>query len=173
MEILKENCKRLKLEIKRWNKEVYARDKNARQTLIAKIEVLDQCDDNGNLTEEKRIERVELLSQLRIMEEKEAAMIKQKARALWLINRDTNSKYFHSSLRWQRIKNEICWLRINGVWCEEPNRVKSHIKSFFECRFEATPGLKLNLDGVGSRPYLGLIMTSYVALYLSQKFWKL
>jgi len=78
MEILKEKCKRLKLEIKRWNKEVYARDKNVRQTLIAKIEALDQCDDDGNLTEEKRIERVELLSQLRIMEEKEAAMISRR-----------------------------------------------------------------------------------------------
>ena len=155
MEILKEKCKRLKLEIKRWNKKVYARDNNARQTLIVKIAVLDQCDDDGNLTEEKRIERVELLSQLRIMEEKEAAMIKKKVRVVWLINGDTNSKNFHSSLRWQRVKNEICGLRINGVWCEEPNRVKSHIKSFSECRFEATLGLNLNIDGVGFKTISG------------------
>jgi len=97
MEILKEKCKSLKSEIKCWNKEVYARDKSVRQTLIAKIVELDQCDDDGNLLEDKRIERVELLSQLRIMEEKEVAMIKQKVRVVRLNNGDTNSKYFHSS----------------------------------------------------------------------------
>ena len=58
-------------------------------------------------------------------------------------------------MRWQRVKNEICGLSINSVWCEEPNRVKSHIKSFFEFRFEAIPGLKLNLDGVGFKSISG------------------
>jgi len=55
MEILKEKCKSLKSEIKCWNKEVYARDKSVRQTLIAKIDELYQCDDDGNLHEDKRI----------------------------------------------------------------------------------------------------------------------
>jgi len=58
---------------------------------------------------------VEMLSQLRTLDEREVAMTKQKARVEWLNNEDTNSRFFHSSLRWRRAKNDIVGLRINGV----------------------------------------------------------
>jgi len=56
-----------------------------------------------------------MLSQLRTLDEREVAMTKQKARVEWLNNEDTNSRFFHSSLRWRRAKNDIVGLRINGV----------------------------------------------------------
>jgi len=138
--------------------------------LIDEISELDQCDDEGTLQDDKRVKRVEMLSQLRTLNEREVTMTKQKAGVEWLNNGDTNSRFFHSSLRWRRAKNDIVGLRINGVWCEEPCRVKCHIKSYFERRFEALPGLKLNLDGVSFKNITGLIMRCCVPLFLSQRF---
>jgi len=59
MENLREKLKWMKLQIKRWNKEVFVSDKIARQKLIDKISELDQCDDEGTLQDDKRVKRVE------------------------------------------------------------------------------------------------------------------
>jgi len=37
---------------------------------------------------------------------------------------------------------------INDVWCKEVSRVKSQVKRYFESRFRARSGVKINLDGV-------------------------
>jgi len=62
-------------------------------------------------------------------------MLKQKSRAEWLKSGDTNSKFYHSMLRWMRARNDLVEICINGTWCEDPQHVKSHIKRYFETRF--------------------------------------
>jgi len=39
-------------------------------------------------------------------------------------------------------------LRTNGTWCEEVSIVNSQVKQFFDSRFDAKLGIRLNLDGV-------------------------
>ena len=39
-------------------------------------------------------------------------------------------------------------IHIDGSWCEDPQRVKSQVKWFFERIFKAPQECKLNLDGV-------------------------
>jgi len=80
MDYLKEKLKRTKKVLKQWNKEVFSSFIKRKQELLAEIEELDHCDDEGTLQEDKRIKRVEILSQLRGMEEKELDMVRQKAR---------------------------------------------------------------------------------------------
>jgi len=155
MEHLKEKLKRLKMEIKRWNKDVFSNSKHVRQKLIVEIDQLDKRDDEGTLQESEKVLRVDLLSQLRNMDDREIAMTKQKARVEWLSSGDTNSNFFHSRLRWQRAKNGLASLTINGVWCEDPITVKSQVKNFFENRFEYNPMPKLNLDGVSFKNIFG------------------
>jgi len=83
--------------------------------MLAELEVLDQCDDDDSLQEDARVKRVDLLSQLRNMEEKEVFMLKQKARVYWLKSGDINSRFYHSRLRWRRNKNDLVELSIDGV----------------------------------------------------------
>lgn len=137
------------MEIKCWNKKVFSSNKSMRQKFIAEIEELDQWDDEGNLQYDKRVKRVDLLSQLRSIEKREVAMPKRKASVEWLNSGDTNSKFYPSTLRRRRAKNDIVGVRINGVWCEESSSVKIQVESYFESRFDAKPRLKMNLDGVG------------------------
>jgi len=151
LEDIKDKFKRLKCEIRQWNIEVNSNNKTRKQELVAQIEELDKCDDEDSLQKEKRILRVDLLSQSRSLEDKEAAMLKQKARVQWLKKEDSNSNYFHSKLRWRRARNDLVGIRIARSWCEDPHRVKSQAKWFFERRFEAPQVCKLNLDGVRFR----------------------
>jgi len=92
--------------------------------------------------------RADLLCQLRSLEEKKEALLKQKSRVEWIKSGDSNSGFFHSKLRW---RTSLRGIRINGTWCEDPQCVKSQVKQFFESRFEASSKCKLNLDGVSFR----------------------
>ena len=122
--------------------------------MLAELEVLDQCDDDDSLQEDARVKRVDLLSQLRNMEEKEVFMLKQKARVYWLKSGDINSRFYHSRLRWRRNKNDLVGLSIDGVWCEEVSIVKCKVKRYFESRFGVRSRSKINLDGVNFKNIL-------------------
>jgi len=148
MKGVKEKLKRVRIEVKQWNKEAVCNTKSRKQQLLAEIEDLDQHDDDENLSEDMRVKRVEMLSQLRSLEEKEIAILKQKARVEWLKSGDTNSKFYHSILRWRATKNDIVGLRINGVWCEDVSCVKGQVKGYFEGRFGENLMNRANLDGV-------------------------
>jgi len=62
-------------------------------------------------------------------------MVRQKAKVDWLKGAYTNSKFYHLRLRWRRAKSEIEGLWIDKVWCEDPARVKSYVKGYFESKF--------------------------------------
>jgi len=147
MVVLKVKLKGLKKELNLWKKEVFSTYTRNKKELVAEIERIDRYDDKGNLQEDLRVRRVELLSQLRNME-KELAMVRQKAKVDWLKGADTNSKFYHSRLRWRRAKSEIEGLWINEVWCEDPTKVKSYMKGYFESRFGVNERFRLNLDKV-------------------------
>jgi len=148
LEDIKNKFKRVKCEIKQWYSVVNSSARMKKKELVAQIEELDNCDDEDDLREEEKILRGDLLSQLRRLEEKEEAMLKQKSRVEWIKNGDSNSKFSHSKLRWRRGRNDLVGIFIDGSWCEDPIRVKSQVKQFFERRFEVPPKCKLKLDGV-------------------------
>jgi len=69
-------------------------------------------DDIDELDENKIRERRELLSQLQDINVRNESLLQQKSRALWIKQGDSNSKYFHASIRWRRLRNEI-----KGIHC--------------------------------------------------------
>jgi len=145
---IKEKLKRLKVKIKHWNMVDTSNTKSLKRQLVAHIEELDKCDDEETLNDDMRVKRVDVLRQLRSLEDKEVAMLKQKSRIEWLKSGDTNTKFFHSRLRWRRAKNDIVELCINNTWYDEVSSVKDQVKQYFESRFTTKSEIKLNLDGV-------------------------
>jgi len=61
-------------------------------------------------------------------------LFKQKARVKWQEVGDLNTRYFHTMLKWRRVKNTIRGLYIDGEWNEELSRVKDEIKNQFRQR---------------------------------------
>jgi len=78
--------------------------------------VLDCRDEDGTLEEELGMRRMELLSKLRGINERVLKLVIQECIMNWLEKGDTNSRYFHSRLKWRRNGNELVGLDIDGVW---------------------------------------------------------
>jgi len=130
---------------------------------LAEITVLDCKDKDGNLEEELRLRNMELLSELRCINERELAIVIQKSRVNWLEKGNTNYRYFHSRLRWRRNRNELVGLDIDGVWVEEPQAVKEKVKNYMERRFVAIKqGEGLILKGFSLWLFLKLIVYNIV-----------
>jgi len=91
---------------------------------------------------------VELLSRLREIDRKIDSLISQKARMNWLKFGDARTKFYHSSIKWRRLRNELKGVEIRGQWCEEPCTVRIEAKKLFENRFKATKDLGVRLDAV-------------------------
>ena len=79
---------------------------------------------------------------------KQEAIVQQKARKNWLKQGDLNTKFFHSSVKWRRMRNGINGVEVNGQWCEEKEVVMNKVREFFEARFVGEPEPVVRLDNV-------------------------
>jgi len=80
MEVIKEKLKVLKWEIKQSDEEVFNMSKIREQHLLAKIEQIDQREDDGYLRKDMRVRQMELLSEIRCLAERELAILWHKSR---------------------------------------------------------------------------------------------
>jgi len=112
--VFKEKLKKLKFDLKVWNREVFGDVNQIGEILNKKIEELDARDDVEDLDEEGRVERRSLLAEQNENAFRQEAVIHQKARLKWLRNGDLNSKFFHSVVKWRRARNEINGLFVDG-----------------------------------------------------------
>ncbi len=145
---LKEKLKLLKSDLKSWNKDVFGNLDTAKRKILQEIEALDCLDCEGGLVDFERRKRMELTSRLKENEIKMESLICQKARANWFKFGDSCTRYFHSSVRWRRIRNEVKGVTVGDQWCEEPSTVRLEAKNLFEARFKATKDLGVRLDEV-------------------------
>jgi len=112
------------------------------------MEALDDKDDCEGLDDNGRMRRLELLSQLGLVEKKLNSIYRQKARANWIKHGDMNSNFFHRAIRWRCLKNEVKGVEVDSQWCEEPQVVRREAMLMFEKRFMATQDVGVNLGSV-------------------------
>ena len=118
--------------------------------LQKRITELDTKDEENELDMYERGERRSLLADLNKNLFKQEAIWKQKARQKWLKQGDLNTKFFHTSVKWRRAKNELHGVLENGQWCENKDEEKNKVREFFEARFVRNEELPLKLDNVKS-----------------------
>ena len=131
----KDKLKILKADLKVWNRDVFGYMDTSKKRIVEEI---DNQDDSNSLGEDDKLKRMELLSQLRVVDNKTESLCRQKAREKWLKFGDTNSRYYHSMLRWRRLRNEVKGVEVDSLWSEEPDFVHREAKKLFEDRFQAT-----------------------------------
>jgi len=91
---------------------------------------------------------MKLLSELKLVLENERSLLNQKARVSWLEQGNTNTKYFHSRIRWRRIKNELKRVDLNGSWCEDPCKVREEVRQVFVKHFSTPKYFSFNLQNI-------------------------
>jgi len=144
----KEKLKRMKGDLKAWNMDVFGNIHSKKREILQAIADFDNQDCLSNLTESDRAKRCELIGCLRDIDKKLDSIMCQKARVNWLKYGDSCTKFYHSTLRWRRLRNEVKGVEVGGQWCEEPSIVRFEAKKIFEQRFKATKDFGVRLDGV-------------------------
>ena len=144
----KEKLKALKGDLKVWNRDVFGNLHTSKKRILQDLEALDCLDCSNDLGEYDRLKRVELVGRLKETERKLDSLTCQKARAKWLKDGDLCTRFFHSSLRWRRLRNEVKGVEVGGIWCEEPGTVRQEAKNLFQNRFSATKDFGVRLDMV-------------------------
>ena len=120
IKVLKEKFKLLKADLKFWNKDVFGNLNSTKQSILQDIENLDCQDSQGCLEEIQRKLRSDLVRRLWENDAKIESLLRQKAITNWLRYDDSCTRFFHSSLRWRRLRNEVKGVDVGGLWCEEP-----------------------------------------------------
>lgn len=144
--IIKEKFKRLKLDLKWWNKEVFGNLDKCIEDRKEEIYQLDILDDAFGLDDSEVIRRNEVTALLfRDLRYKDS-LISQKANCKWLREGDNNSKIFHRCINSRRKRNEICGTFIDGVWREEVQEVKQGISNHFKTQFRKSSSACLSME---------------------------
>ena len=120
----------------------------SKKRILQELEDLDCQDCIVDLREYDRLKRFELVGHLKETEKKLDSLICKKARANWFKNGNSCTKFFHSSLRWRRLRNKVKGVEVRGIWCEEPTTVRQEAKKLFENRFKAMKDFGVRLDKV-------------------------
>jgi len=166
---LKDKLKMLKGDLKVWNRDVYGNLHTKNRDILQEIESMDCQDMNDVQLGSVRVEIVELMSRLREIDSKIDSLISQKARMNWLKYRDSCTKFYHSSIRWRRLRNELEGVEVGGQWCEEPCTVRIEAKKLFENRFKATNDLGVRLDAIESKMLTQEENLSLMAVFIEEE----
>ncbi|GAU47952.1 hypothetical protein TSUD_06860 [Trifolium subterraneum] len=145
--VLKEKFRLLKERLRKWNKEVYGYlDLNIEKTVneINDIEnMLGDDDMEVELTRRQGLNK-EFWSQLYHKE----SLLKQKSRTRWVKEGDSNSRYFHESIKSRRRRNQLVALKDGDRWVQGVDEVKRFVKNFFENNFKENWANRPNLNGI-------------------------
>lgn len=130
--------KRLKLELKVWNKEVFGNvnvpitDLEERLGMVQSAIVAQGYSDD--LLDEEVCLQAELNSFLSLRNE----MLRQKSRVDWLKDGDRNITFFHRCVKLKQTRSSISALRIDGELVSDLNRISDHLIKYFTDLFGPT-----------------------------------
>jgi exonuclease III len=148
--VLKEKFRLLKECLRKWNKEVYGFiDLNIEKTVkeLNELEgLLEGNDGNFDPTIRKYLNN-DFWNQLHLKEN----LLKQKSRMKWVQEGDSNSRYFHESIKSRRRKNQLVALKDGDQWIQGVDEVKGFVKNFFELNFNERRKNRPNLNGIHFR----------------------
>ncbi|XP_045831494.1 uncharacterized protein LOC123922866 [Trifolium pratense] len=145
--VLKEKFKLLRESLKNWNKEVFGfLDLNIEKTITNINEFEDLLANSDGDLDDLKLEGLnkEFWKQLHFKE----SLLKQKSRTTWIREGDSNSKYFHQSIKSRRRRNQLVALKDGNHWVQGVDDVKSFVKNFFEKNFTEEWSNRPLLDGV-------------------------
>ncbi|GKV50356.1 hypothetical protein SLEP1_g57064 [Rubroshorea leprosula] len=146
--VCKEKLKRLRNKLKKWNSEVFGSFENQIAEAAAKINEVDNKNEDGEITEEDILLRRERFSELWEAWQRREVAWKQKTKLDWVQQGDVNSKLFHRVMNSNRRRKLIRGIYKDGVWIEEPSVVKQEVREYFNKIFQEEQWDRPKLGGL-------------------------
>ncbi|MCH80366.1 LINE-1 reverse transcriptase like, partial [Trifolium medium] len=146
--VIKEKLKRLKEELRGWNREVFGiLDLNIEKTVkeLNEVEGLAATDGVNSVLVDKADVNKKFWDQLHFKE----SLIKQKSRLKWVSEGDSNTRFFHASIKSRRRRNQLVMLRRGDEWIQGVDNIKMEVKNHFEGNFTEEWDNRPFLHGIG------------------------
>jgi hypothetical protein len=123
--------KALKVDLRKWNEEVFGHVGQRKKVLLDGIQEFGIIGEGRALTEEERVIKDDFSRELERLLLCEEVSWRQKSRALWLRERNKNTKFFHRVANSNRRNNTIEYLTVNRSLSLDATAIKAHIVQFF------------------------------------------
>ncbi|GJV99272.1 RNA-directed DNA polymerase, eukaryota [Tanacetum coccineum] len=124
------------MEIRVWVAVQKQRQSGRLNDIKSKLIDIDSILDQGGVTKEILLSRMNLMNQIHDLNSNEARDHMQKAKVQWAIEGDENSKFFHGIINRKRAYLSVKGVMVDGVWVDDPTCVKEEFKSHFSKRFQ-------------------------------------
>ncbi|GJV65988.1 RNA-directed DNA polymerase, eukaryota [Tanacetum coccineum] len=130
----------LKDRIRVWLSIHKANSRSDTDILKEELRLCDELIDKGMGSSEVVQNRLEILNKIHQVQKNQASEISQKAKIKWAIEGDENVKFFHGILNKKRSQSQIRGVMANGVWIDDPVKVKDeflmHFRSSLHISFQ-------------------------------------
>nr|GFC30018.1 RNA-directed DNA polymerase, eukaryota [Tanacetum cinerariifolium] len=126
----------LKKEIRAWIAIYNRNQKGHVEEIKSKLKNIDQIVDQGMVTDDILLSRVDLMKQLHDVQSSNNRDVVQKAKVRWAIEGDENSKYFHAIINKKRAHLSVKGVLFDGDWVDDPICVKQEFCNYFATRFQ-------------------------------------
>jgi hypothetical protein len=137
MYVLSEKLKRLKVELKTWNKNVFGNIHEIVKLARSKVDSIQVLLDTNGPTdlvlEQEKLAQVDLENALHM----EELFWHEKSKVKWHCDGDRNTAYFHKIAKIRRATNQISSLRNGEISLNSPDEVNAHIVNHFTTLFNA------------------------------------
>nr|GEU84055.1 putative RNA-directed DNA polymerase, eukaryota, reverse transcriptase zinc-binding domain protein [Tanacetum cinerariifolium] len=133
--------KYLKSKIRVWNITSRSSVNNAKMQYKSDLDAIDEIIDSGNGDEIATNKRVEIINKLLGIDHLQSMEAAQKAKIKWAVEGDENSSFFQGMLKKKRNILNVRGVMVDGVWVDNPVRVKREFYEYFKARF-CQPGRK-------------------------------
>jgi hypothetical protein len=124
--------KALKTDLKQWNEEVFGNVGVHKKKLEKGMCELDLIAEDRPLSEKEKFKREEFSRNLERHVLLEEVSWRQKSRALWLKEGDSNTKFFHRLANSHRRHNTIEALVVDGRLTDDRTVIHDHIVEFYK-----------------------------------------
>ncbi|XP_057790774.1 uncharacterized protein LOC131007877 [Salvia miltiorrhiza] len=127
--------KRLRYDIKVWNKDVFGNVDNSIGLFQNHLAVTQNQISETGYTDELFDEEIRLQAELNVALSRKNNLLQQKSRASWLQDGDRNTTFFHRMIKFKRRNTLITRLNIDGVDVYDPSIIEQHIIGHFSALF--------------------------------------
>nr|GEV33423.1 RNA-directed DNA polymerase, eukaryota [Tanacetum cinerariifolium] len=101
----------------------------------SELEAINSIIDRGNGGEVEVNTRADIINKILKIDKLHSMEMAQKAKVKWIVEGDKNSSFFHGMLNKKRNFLNIRGVMVNGVWVDNPKRVKKEFFAHFSDRF--------------------------------------